>query len=98
MHCAILAETPVQGDESTLEALADQRIEAALGGIERQRVDAAAAQGIQHHPAALQRDRALRRFATEENGDFSEVHAASPTMRTSGTSSMPCFCRTRSLT
>src|SRR2546428_10447690 len=41
LHRAILAETPVQGDESTLEALADQRIEAALGGIERQRVDAA---------------------------------------------------------
>ena len=36
-----------------------------------------------HHAAALERDLALGRFATQEHGDLAEVQASSPTMRTS---------------
>src|SRR5262249_3634247 len=73
------------------EALADERLESPLLGIEGVGVDALLLQRSEHHRAALQRNGALGRAAAHEHGDLAEVarvHAAPPMILTSGTRSI----------
>src|SRR5258706_5046770 len=89
LHGAVFAEAAMQGNEDALEAFLLERGEVFLLRVEGMRVDAFRAQRLQHHAAALQRDLAFRRFASKEDRDLAELHAASPTMRTSVCSTTP---------
>ncbi len=89
MHGAVLAEASVKRDENARKALLGQILDVPLFGIERMRVDALLAQRGVHHAAALERDVALRGFAAHEHGNLAEIHAGSPTTRTSVESTTP---------
>src|SRR5260221_7251923 len=86
---AVLAEAAMQRDDDALEALLLEGGEVFFLWIEGVRVDPLGAKRLQHHGAALQRNFALRRFAAEKHGNLAELHAASPTMRTSVCSTTP---------
>ena len=86
---AVFAEAAVQGNEDALEALLFERREVLLLRVEGMRIDALRSQRLQHHGAALQRYLAFRRFAAEQHCNLAELHAASPTIRTSVCSTTP---------
>ncbi len=89
---AVLAEAAVQRDEHAIEAVALQLPQVALGGIERMRIDTLLAQRAQHAVAGHERNLALRRRSAQQHGHLAELrtaHLASPTIRTSGSSSTP---------
>src|SRR5690606_42031287 len=98
---AVLAATAMERDEAAREALAAQLEEVAHRGVERMGVHALRAQRLQHAVAAHERDFALGGAAAEEHRHLAEAHGASPTIRTSGTSSIPwrsaTFLRTSSI-
>ena len=76
-----------------------QREDVLLRGIERVRVDAATAQRCEHGVAGEERDLALGGRSAHQHATFpNSLHAASPTIRTSGSSSTPVVARTTSRT
>jgi hypothetical protein len=73
----------VQRDEHPLEALLHQLEQILLLRVERMGVDALLAQRGEHHAAALEGNLPLGRFAAQQDRNLAELHASSPTMRTS---------------
>ena len=69
---AVLASSTVQRDEDAVETRGLQFGKRLAARIERMRVDAAAAQGVEHASARHDRDLALRRATAEQHADLAE--------------------------
>src|SRR5690606_28333682 len=75
LHGAVLAATAVQGDEHALKTFFLQRVQVALGRIERMRIHACRLQRGEHRLARHQGHLALGGRTTEQHRNLSETRA-----------------------